>query len=200
VAIASLVVGLASVVLFFLFLPALAALILAVVAGRRIKRSAGAKTGRALAGIGAGLGVLSILLGVVVVAALARSHLFEGHFTTYAGLRTGDCFDEPSGIIRLYRRLPCTHAHDRQVVGAVVDPAAADANYPETTALIAEGNGRCPSITSTFASGPVNPSYSSSFLYPGQPRWDNGERRIICVVKRADGSKLTGSIQPSPST
>jgi Septum formation len=189
--VAALIVGLVSLVLFFAFIPALVAVVLAVVAGFRIKRSAGARTGRALAGIGGGLGLISIVMGVVVIALVVSSHLFDGHLTRYADLQLGDCFDQPSGIIRLYRRLPCKRAHDHQVVGVILDPASANAGYPGTAALIQEGRGQCAAASSSFLL-PPGASYRQTFYYPNKLSWDNGERRILCLVGNADGSKLPG--------
>jgi hypothetical protein len=197
VAVAALIVGLVSLVLFLAFIPAVIAIVLAVVAALRIKRSAGERTGRSLAAIGGGLGVLSLVLGGLVVALLVSSHIFEGHLTRYADLQVGDCFDQPGGIIHLYRRLPCTKAHDRQIVGVVLDPSSADAGYPGTTTLIGEGRTQCAAASSAFVLRPVGGGYRQTFYYPNRVSWDNGERRILCLVSSADGTKLPGASTPA---
>jgi hypothetical protein len=87
------------------------------------------------------------------------------------------------------------------MVGEVIDPSGGNADYPGTAALITEGSSQCPIAASTFLAGPVDRSrYTPTFYYPRKVSWDNGERRIICIVKSAAGSKLRGSAGSGPTT
>jgi hypothetical protein len=182
--------------LFITFLPALAAIVLAIVALTRIGRSAGARTGRPLAVIGAVLGALSIVVGIAVVVAITSSGVFSGHIVGYSSLESGDCFNLPSGFVSLYHTYPCSYAHDAEVFGRTFDPAPPGAPYPGGTRLTAEARLTCAGelriyVTTTFDLS----RYREQFLYPLSAGWGNGQRTIICGLRSADGSKLTGSIR-----
>ena len=192
------VVGCVSVLLFFLFLPALAALVLAVVGLVRIRRAGGAATGNGLAIIGGALAVLSLVGGALLVGVITESGLLTGHLTKYASLRAGDCFINPKGIVRavnMFQVVDCSRAHDGEVVGRVTDPSSGDAPYPGTIALIAEGRQLCPAQVRAYTGGLLDTSrYAPRFYYPRQSNWDSGERTIVCVVGNVGGS-TSGSVR-----
>ncbi|HWW53100.1 MAG TPA: DUF4190 domain-containing protein, partial [Acidimicrobiales bacterium] len=81
-AIAALVVGLVSLVTFPLFVPAVAAIILAIIAAIRLRRAGAAQKGQGLAISGAVLASLSIIGGIALWVAVAHSGVFSGKLAT----------------------------------------------------------------------------------------------------------------------
>jgi hypothetical protein len=187
-----------SLALFILFLPAIVAIALGVVAWVRIRRAGGRITGRAMAGIGAGLGLLSLVLASVFVGVLANSHLFDGPLRRYTSLRPGDCFSAPSGLLRAMNVLQvvdCTKAHDREVAGLVVDPSSSSDPYPGSPALIDEANRACPQQVHAYAGTSLDSTkYLPWFYYPRETNWDRGDRVIVCTVRSLPG-KAVGSVR-----
>jgi hypothetical protein len=198
VAIAALVLGLVSIITFPVFLPALAAIILALIAFPRVRRGKGAVRGRGLAIAGITLGVLSILGGVLLWVGIAGSGLLTGHITRYADLQTGDCINLPSGgIDQAYHTLSCDQSHDREVIGVIVDPSPSGTPYPGATVLVPEGRLQCNGqIASYFSGFPfTGAGLNLTFLYPARTQWDTGERHIVCMLGHPDGSKLTAPLR-----
>ena len=177
-------------------MPAVAAIILAIIAAIRLRRAGAAQKGQGLAISGAVLASLSIIGGIALWVAVAHSGVFSGKLATYANLQAGDCIDMPHGIVHLYHRYPCDQPHDREVTGTVFDPAPDGSPYPGTQALTAEGATQCRSVSDSYVSGTVDRTrYLGTFLYPKQLSWDGGERRIVCLVGNIDGTKLASSIR-----
>ncbi len=180
---------------FPLFVPAVAAIILAVIAATRLRRAGAGRKGQGLAISGAVLGSLSIIGGVALWVAVAHTGVFSGNLVSYTNLQAGDCIDMPHGIVRLYHRYPCDQPHDREVTGEVLDPSPDGSLYPGTQALTTEGATQCRSVSDTYVGGAVDRTrYLGTFLYPRQLSWNNGERRIICLIGNRDGSKLASSV------
>jgi hypothetical protein len=192
------VLGLVSIFTFPVFVPAVAAIILAIIAAVRLGRANGAVKGKGFAIAGVCLGGLSVVGGIALWVALASSGLFNGHLTSYADLQAGDCINLPSGIVQVFHTLPCDQAHDREVVGVVVDPSPSGAPFPGTTALKAEAGQCSGQLANYIGAFPINVTRPTlTYLYPQQLRWNTGERHIVCLVGHSDGSKLTAAIRSS---
>jgi hypothetical protein len=185
-----------SLVTFPVFVPAVAAIILAIIAAARLRRAGDARKGSGLAITGAVLGSLSIIGGVALWVAVAHSGVFSGKLVSYTSLQAGDCIDMPHGIVHLYQRHPCDQPHEREVTGIVLDPSPDGALYPGTQTLTSEGATQCRSVSDAYVSGALDRTrYLGTFLYPKQLAWDNGERRLVCLIGNRDGTKLASSIR-----
>ena len=195
-AIAALVLGIIALFTFPVFVPAVAALVLAAIAWARLRRPDRAAGGGVLAAVGAVLGTLSILGGIALWVAVAHSGVFNGQLVVYDNLQTGDCINLPSGVLRLYHRFACDHPHQREVSAVVLDQSPSTAPYPGTAALIAEAEGQCGLATQGYLGSGLDQSrYGLTFEYPTARGWANGERRILCMIARRDGSKLTSAVR-----
>ena len=88
-AIAALVLGIVSLPLFVLFVPAILAIVFGAISRRNV--SDGNKTGGGMATAGLVLGILSLVGGVVfLIAAIAADDEF-GDTVRYSSLQPGDC-------------------------------------------------------------------------------------------------------------
>lgn len=186
-------VSLASVILFFLVVPAIVAFVLGVIALRRIKRKA-PRGGRGLAIAGVIIGLVVILGGTAFDVGVAY---FATHTTSYDDLEPGDCVKRPNGEVVLLRRQSCSANHDRQVFATVDDPADDSAAYPGRTTLRSFAESECMfRFTALATDVPNRADLGVFFLVPNQKSWENGgNRRIVCMVGNRDGSSLT---QPLP--
>ena len=196
VASAALVVGLVSVLAWFTLLPAVIAIVLGIAALRRLSRSGGASGGRALAVIGMAVATVSLIAGIATDVAIAHSDLFTGHIVTYADIQTGDCVNLPKGLFRVYRRVSCDHAHDREVYGTF-ESTSSSGGYPGVSEFLAQANQQCPPQLRAYAPTIDGTRYRATYLYPRPTSWDNGERKVICMLRSASGAKLTSSVRIS---
>jgi hypothetical protein len=196
VAIAALVLGIVSLLTFFLLLPAVIAVVLALIGYRRTRRPNSGKAGGAVAVVGGVLGVLSILAGGLLLTILLQSHILSGTPTSYTGLASGDCYNPPVGLIRVFHRVSCSGNHEGEVTGSFQDSAPQGAPYPGSNLLTADVIVGCQRETMGYIGAPLDPSrYSVHFYGPSRFQWNGDERTIVCTVRSADGSKLRGSIR-----
>jgi hypothetical protein len=187
----SLVLGIASFVLCP-FVGAVAAIIVGWQGKKAIKAAGDAKTGRGMAVAGQILGIVNIALTLGVVALIAVGVSFARHHTSYAALSDGDCFNRAGGglLSTFVKVVDCDKAHDAEVVGTFDAP---DGNYPGVSGFQSLAGPKCESLKQSYVTTP-HPGLANRFLYPSRSLWDSGTRVIVCEVRNADGSKLTGSV------
>jgi hypothetical protein len=120
-------------------------------------------------------------------------------------LELGDCFDKPRGwsdspdgvsTILAFNVLPCTEAHDGEVVGEVRHAADPDAPYPGDDALIADAEAPCLEHFEEW----VGLSYFESLLEmsamgPDAEGWEAGDRTLLCLAWRPGSGRLVGTVR-----
>ena len=208
-ALASFILGLAGLVLCFIFVPSLLAVILGFVALSAIRRESPRLTGRRLA-------IWGIVLGFVGLAAFAgfmalglsgaldeesSSSLFLGDGeVVFSDLEIGQCImlpDDLGGTIRGIEVADCEEPHDGEVFATGdLDPDDSR-SFPGLEAAASEVEQACFDAFEPF----VGAAYSDSeldvvYFYPREMSWrfDSG---YVCVVVDPRGASLTGSVEGS---
>ncbi|MDP9073767.1 MAG: DUF4190 domain-containing protein, partial [Actinomycetota bacterium] len=195
------IVALVFGVISFIFCPfvgAIAAIIFAWRAKVAIKASNNEKTGRGMAIAGQILGIVNIVFSIGLAALIVAGGVFASHHTSYTRLQAGDCFNrDKSGLFgqggplsSLVTVVDCNKAHDAEVVGTFIAP---DSSYPGLRGFQIQAGPRCSALEEQYVTTP-HPGLVNRFLYPSKSLWDSGTRVVVCEVRNADGSKLTGSV------
>lgn len=111
-------------------------------------------------------------------------------------LRQGDCFREPAGeVVTRVEGVPCGRPHDGQVVATFELAAGDDEAWPGTDALTAGVTGRCLDLAVEAIGDPARTAGLSLAAYvPDADSWDAGDRGVVCWVRAADGSPLSGDV------
>jgi hypothetical protein len=155
---------------------------------------------------------LPLLASIIIVAACGGGDggAAEGEATTTTVERTtaaeapvavGDCGNVPDlrvgGALdpATIEVVDCAEAHDIEV-GAVFDyPAGAGIDFPGTAAVDGYATDECIERFEAY----VGTTYETSVLdvlivAPDGDGWDDGDRRIACVLYHVDFQDLTGSV------
>ncbi len=104
-------------------------------------------------------------------------------------LRVGDCFDKPSGDALLnVHRVPCTDAHDAQVLFPV---PFGDATFPGEQAAFDTVLKKC---WEHLMGRAIGDEFETLLFTPTASSWEQGRRNGTCAVVRSDGAKLTGPV------
>lgn len=111
-------------------------------------------------------------------------------------LRYGDCFNDPSGSTTVVvRGVPCLRAHQSQVAALLELPDDPAAEWPGAGSLGDRSRSLCFGAAADALGGSLtDPTVGLSAYVPDQKSWEAGDRRIVCVLGRFDGSPLTGSL------
>lgn len=190
----------------------LIAVILGLVARRRIRESGKGGREMALAGIAIGSALMVLLLGLV--AMLAAGDALENHTggrPSTTATRDGDgvidragsievkklwiddCFEYPDvddSQVGTVRAVPCREPHDAQVYH--VDPQLGP-SYPGEPALLARAEEVCTSKITTSRITTTADSMELIYFYPTETSWRFGSRSIQCIVLVTEGT-LTRSL------
>jgi Domain of unknown function (DUF4190)/Septum formation len=199
-AIAALVLGIVSIPLFVMFVPAILAVVFGAIS-RRSVASNGNKTGKGMATAGLVLGVLSLIGAVVfLVAAIASDDGLENAMR-YSSLQPGDCYEDPGSTAGEVSLEPCSDEHDREAFAVVDHPAPDGASFPGRETLRRYADDECTSRFAAYVGGPFGGSdLEVVFILPSRSAWeDSGLRRIVCAVSSADDEPLLGSVRDSAS-
>ncbi|HEY2428466.1 MAG TPA: septum formation family protein [Acidimicrobiales bacterium] len=191
-AIAALVVGIASLFLNFVFVVGLGAVVLGAVAITQARR--GAASSRRMAAAGLALGVVSLVIGVFVVGAIVH---VARHYRTIATLEPGQCFNTVHGVLPHYDVVGCSSPHDAEAYGIVEAGEPSGTPYPGIGGFSVD-QARCVPLRVSYVGGTLDRSrYEPIVLVPNALAWDRGVRRMVCVVRSAAGGKLIGSVRGS---
>ena len=112
-------------------------------------------------------------------------------------LRGGECVLGYSGAFAAeYTVVPCTSAHDAELVRAILVSSTPSEPFPGEEAMLASARELC-SIDG-LVNMVVAEGYSDlvlEFSYPvTEAAWDAGARVVYCFVSRAQGGTLIGSL------
>jgi hypothetical protein len=153
-----------------------------------------------------------LLAALVVLAACSGDDDDAGTSTTRttvvrstgeeAPLEVGDCGDVPR--VRVGGPLdpasvdivPCTRPHDVEVAAVFDHPLGGDSEFPGEAAVDGFATDECLQRFEEY----VGIAYEDStldvaYVAPGEDGWDDGDRRIACVLYHVDFEPLTGSVR-----
>lgn len=191
-AIAAFVLSLVSLfVLIVLVIPAIVAIVLALVSRKRINRDP-AKKGKGLATAALIIGIVAALVGIAVDVGIG---IYLSQATTFEDLAPGDCIKAPGDDDSLLRTQSCSGNHEREVFAVFDSSASSFDSYPGRENLASDAQAEC---TARFPATGTNPPKSDlrpELIVPSRSDWNDGERRIVCLVGREDGRPLSGPIE-----
>ncbi|MGA4964156.1 DUF4190 domain-containing protein [Streptomyces pseudogriseolus] len=198
VAIAALVFGV------LCFLPALG-LVLGLIALRQIARRGESGKGMAIAGVT--LSSLGLALWTVSLATGFAADVWQGvkdgaRSDSVLALRTGDCFTSPDGLegwTTEARKVPCADEHDGEVFALVAVPGS---DFPGDDSLVELSEDRCYERRGAYVmDGWSLPEEIGVYYFaPSEQSWSFGDRSVVCVFGRADGTRSTGSLRSDATT
>ena len=201
-AVAALVLGLISLVLFITFLPPLLAVIFGLISASAIKKSGGRLTGLGMARAGWILGALGLAGFAIAVTAIAIDESNDTDVNVDE-LSVGSCYDLPissgTATVNSLEEVSCDEPHDGELFHQYEMNPDGDRSYPGEDAAFQEAFDEC-------AGDPwedyVGISYEESeyvpyFIVPVSLNWkiDGGE--ASCFVVTQDESPLTESVRGS---
>lgn len=107
------------------------------------------------------------------------------------GIRVGGALD-PAAV----DQVPCEQPHDVEVADVFDHPAVPGADFPGEAAVDGYATDQCLQRFEDY----VGAAYETSaldvtFVAPGEEGWDDGDRRIACVLYHVDFAPLTGSVR-----
>lgn len=193
-ALAALITGIAGLVLCFLFVPALVALILGILALREIGRSNGMKTGKGMAIAGVVLGALGVVAGGAFIAVVVNE---VAGTTSVFDLEVGDCTELPDDGEEISRieTFECTEPHGAEVVSIGVIGEDGDP-YPGTDELIDLIGAECiDDFTAYVGKDYLQSDFNLFPITPTEATWDD-DRSYVCLAFDPAGD-LTESIKGS---
>ncbi|MEO6123218.1 MAG: septum formation family protein [Ilumatobacteraceae bacterium] len=198
-AVAALVLGLLSLLLFVTFIVPLLALIFGLISASSIKKSAGQLTGIKQARTGWILGILG-LVGFAVVIAVAANN----DDVRVGSLEVGSCYNLPvseaKAEVSSLKQVPCSELHDGELFNQYKMNPAEDRDYPSDADLFAEAGQACLADPWTkYFGSEYSPSsdLSTYVLVPSKSLWNSGGGQASCFVVEIDSSKIVGSLKGS---
>jgi Domain of unknown function (DUF4190)/Septum formation len=199
-AVAALVLGIAGIVLCFIFIPSLLALIFGLVAAKRIRQSNGALTGTGLARAGWILGLVGLLVGAGFVTAAVLGAFDDGD-VALDDLEVGTCANlaELDGQVSSVPTVECTEPHDAELtfIGQLNPDGAAE--YPGVSDVRAMVEQECTGESFTDYVGVAydESEFDVNFVFPNDEAWDRGDGEYICFLYTPGGAELTSSMRGS---
>ena len=191
-AIASLVLGIAGVVLCFLVIPSVLALIFGIIAIRATGRSGGHLTGKGMAIAGTVLGAVGLVIGGVLIALVVTE---VAGTTNVNDLEAGQCVELPESGEEVARveTFECTEPHGAEVI-AIEDIGQGDDEYPGDDEVGERAFTACTEAFERY----VGLSYFKSELEifqitPLESNWGD-DQTVICLAYDPAGD-LTESIE-----
>jgi Septum formation len=115
--------------------------------------------------------------------------------TTVDDLAVGDCFDDGNaeGVVRL----PCTVAHDGEIIGIVTLP---EGPYPGDNGVDKAADRACTHDFTKYVGKSVDDSELDLYYWPpNEDRWNDDDRVVVCdaTYNGYVYAKLTGTIKNS---
>jgi hypothetical protein len=143
----------------------------------------------------------SIALRVGIIALIAGgAFVLRPFLSSNAGsLAAGDCFDPPtdaSTTVEDVQHHPCTDPHGAEVV-FVGDFEPATDTYPTDDEVEAFVGTRCVPAFNSYTGLNYDEAMDLSldWYWPTEEGWDDGSKKVICFVIRADGATQARSIK-----
>ncbi|MCH0540122.1 DUF4190 domain-containing protein [Streptomyces sp. MUM 203J] len=203
-AVASLVTGLLCLI------PPLG-LVLGAVALRQIKRRG--ERGKGLAVAGASLSLVVTLLIALGLVSGAFGKAWDGlrevrdevaSSGSAFGLRAGDCFDQPGGVVEeqeveRVKHVECDEPHDAEVSGRF---RLQGSEYPGADAIEKAAEERCAKLDEDYAmdTWALPADTVSYYFHPTVESWRTLDDRTVTCALAAGSGKLTGSLRTDATT
>lgn len=112
-----------------------------------------------------------------------------------AGIEVGDCYDEPQDDRGDVQPISCDDPHDNEAYAAF---QLSDGDYPGDAAILADASARCLERFEGFVGVPYDSSgYDVDALTPTRLTWDDGDRKVVCILFLVNGEQMTGTAQGS---
>lgn len=119
-----------------------------------------------------------------------------------APLEVGQCGDVPrvrvGGALDPARivEVPCDQPHDVEVASVFEHPSARGVRFPGEANVDGYATDECLRRFEAYVGSPYRTStLDVAFVAPGEEGWDDGDRRVACIVYHADFAPLTGSVR-----
>jgi hypothetical protein len=144
--------------------------------------------------------VLGVALLILVLAGCTDdggSSADEGPDATRraSGIEAGDCYQEPEDERAEVDAISCDGPHDNEAFAAYQLP---DGEYPGDRALLRDGVAGCLERFAGFVGiGYADSALDVDALTPTRLTWEDGDRKVVCVLFRFDGEPLRGTAQGS---
>jgi hypothetical protein len=134
----------------------------------------------------------------------------DGAATTTAAVRStaedvplvvGQCGDVPDIDVggpldpAAIDEVACAQPHDVEVAAVFEHPAGRGAAFPGVDAVDGYATDQCLTRFAGYVGAPYESSaLDVAFVAPGEDGWEDGDRRIACVLYHVDFAPLTGSV------
>jgi hypothetical protein len=197
-AIAALVLGIVSLPLFVMFVPAILAIVFGAIARRNVASDHN-RTGAGMATAGLVLGILSLIGAVVfLIAAIASDEDYDDTMR-YSSLQPGDCYEDPGSTAGQVTLESCSDEHDREAFAVLAHPAPDGASFPGRETLRRYADEECTDRFAAYVGRPYEESdLEVVFILPSRDAWNDSDlRTIVCGVSSADDEPLIGSVRDS---
>ncbi|PYC72097.1 hypothetical protein C7C46_26015 [Streptomyces tateyamensis] len=162
------------------------------------KRGGQRGTGLAVAAL-----ILSVLGAFTTLGSLAGKNSGHNDFSLGGGsgtvaardLSTGDCFDRAGSLVR---KVPCSTAHDGEVVGSL---QLTGSGFPDEAERRRQAGPGCQrfSLDYSMDDWAFPDGMVVHYFYPEQGSWDTGDRTATCFLTDPD-KKHTGTMRLDAST
>lgn len=184
--------GLAGLVLCFVVVPSVVAIVLGIVAARRIRASGGRLTGLGAARAGWITGLVGVLAGIGFGIA-ALSGAFDDDEVSVFDLETGDCVDHEfvseTTRIESMTVVDCDEAHTGRVFHTGQLNPDRDLPYPDDETLFELIDAECQvRLDSPAVADDLGDDYFPlTFpIGPDEDAWSGSRGRFVCIVIRTD--------------
>lgn len=99
---------------------------------------------------------------------------------------------DPAAIVEV----PCGQPHDVEVAAVLEHPAGAELDFPGEAAVDGYATDQCLLLFDGYVGAPYESSQLDvAYVAPGEDGWEDGDRRIACVLYNLDLVPLTGSVR-----
>jgi hypothetical protein len=111
------------------------------------------------------------------------------------GVEAGDCYQQPEDERTTVAPVSCEAAHDNEAFAAFQLP---DGAYPGDRRVLSDGRAGCFERFEGFVGVPYEDSgLDVDALTPTRLTWEEGDRKVVCILFNVNGEQLEGSAQGS---
>jgi hypothetical protein len=111
------------------------------------------------------------------------------------GIEVGDCYDEPDDDRDPVEPSSCEQPHDNEAYAAF---QMEEGEYPGDATVLADASTRCLERFEGFVGVPYDSSgYDVDALTPTRLTWDDGDRKVVCILFFVNGEQMSGTAQGS---
>ncbi|GAA2155606.1 DUF4190 domain-containing protein [Actinomadura napierensis] len=123
----------------------------------------------------------------------AAGHVVNGGKIFAKDLRIGDCLTGPvSDTTRTVKVMPCTVPHSAEVVATATLPDRP--SFPGDAWINSTSERLCQARYGELARSRLRKNLQSYFLKPKRDGWDNGIRKVTCMLRLTGGNALTSPL------